>query len=158
MEEVQTIYTSIIKAKRFFIFMLIGISAGTFLTIIVAMRLNSVIIIPIGIFIFWICPTLLFQKNLRKFFTKKATIKFSKEYFSVEIFNRKTEESEYIANNNFSEIISFRAINSTKDDSSFLKINFKNGNKIAYTFLEQHKIGSTTDVTELLINYNVLCY
>jgi hypothetical protein len=153
MEESQTIYTSIINAKRFFISMLLVIGIGTCLTIIIAIKLHSIIVIPIGIFIFWICPTLLFQKKFRNSFTRKATVKFSSDYFSVEIFNRKTEELEHTDNNRLSEIKSFKAINSTKDDSSFLKINFKNGNKAAYTFLGQGKNDSNTDITNLVVNY-----
>lgn len=153
MEESQTIYTSIVNAKRFFISMLLVVGIGTCLTIILAIKLHSIIVIPVGIFIFWICPTVLFQKKFRKFFTRKATVKFDPDYFSVEIFNRKTEELETTDNNDFSEIKSFKIINSAKDDSSFLKINFKNGNNVAYTFLGQGKVGSRTDITELVVNY-----
>jgi hypothetical protein len=153
MEETNTINTSVLSAKGFFIAMLLVIGIGTCLTIVISIKLHNIILIPVGIFIFWICPTLLFQKKFRNYFTRKATVKFSPEYFSVEIFNRKTNELETIDNNNFSEIKSFKAINSAKDDSSFLKINFKNENKVSYTFLGQGKADRTTDITKLFVNY-----
>lgn len=152
MEPLQIVDTHVIDAKKSLIFIIVYVFGGTLLTIISAVKFHSLLLSLILLFIFWLCP-FLFKKQFRKFFTRKATVKFSSDYFSVEIFNRKTEELEHTDNNRFGEIESFKAINSTKDDSSFLKINFKNGNKAAYTFLGQGKRDSKTDITNLVVNY-----
>jgi hypothetical protein len=152
MRPLQIVDTHVIDAKKSLIFIIVYVFGGTLLTIISAVKFHSLLLSLILLFIFWACP-FLFQKQFRKYFTRKATVKFCSDYFSVEIFNRKTEKLEHTGNNRFGEIKSFKVINSTKDDSSFLKINFKNGNKAAYTFLGQGKNDSNTDITNLVVNY-----
>ena len=151
MEQPQKIDTRIINAKSFFIFMLICMGTGTFLTMLIAMTFRHFAIIIIGIFIFSICPTLIFQKKLRKLFTRRAEVIFCKGSFTVKFYNRKTDELERKDENIFDEIKSFKAINSTKDDSSFLKLVFKNEKSVVYTFLEQQSDGDKmTNIIELV--------
>lgn len=153
MEESKTIYTSVINIKHFFVSMLLVVSIGTALTILIAMRFHSEIVIPIGILIFWLGPALFFQNQLRKPFTKKATLNFRNDCISVGIFNKKNGELEQSNKIRFDEIKSFKAMNSTKDDSSFLKINFKNGSKLSYTFLQQSKENTKSSITSLVAEY-----
>jgi len=152
MEQLQTLETYIINSKRSVTFISIYVFGGTLLTIISTIKFHSLPLSLISLFIFWICP-FIFQKQFRSLFTRKATVQFCEKLFSIEIFDRKTGELVSRDENRFEEIKSFKALNSSKDDSSYLKINFKNGSKVAYTFLGQGKTGGETDITKLMVNY-----
>ena len=151
LESNQTITTSIIKARSFFLFMLVIVLLGTGITLILTWV--SRIFIPIGLFIFWIGPLLLFQKKLRGPFLKKITLNFFASKIEFEIYNFVNNDLEKKFESLFDQIDSFKIINSQKDDSSFLKISFKDKTNIAYTFVGQSNEGKSTDITELFMQY-----
>ena len=97
---------------------------------------------------------MLFIKQWRKMFSQKAIVEFNEDFFSVVLCNRKIEKkNEY----KFSDIISYKTTDSAKDDSSFLKLNFINGSKVYYTFLEQdidEKQCITWNVCKYIQSYN----
>jgi hypothetical protein len=57
----QTIESSVIRAKSYFLFMLAIVSIGTGITLLMANI--SKILIPIGLVIFWVGPLLFFKNN-----------------------------------------------------------------------------------------------
>jgi hypothetical protein len=149
MKEDQVINTSVINNKKYFPFISIYIIAGTLLTTFLAIETKVEIVIWIGIFIFWLCP-FLFQNQFRKGFSQYALIRFSQEKFVIELFNTKTGDLNNRIEEQYSEIKSFKAIDSSKDDTAFIKIVLKNGGSIGYTFLNQGKNVNDTDITEAL--------
>ena len=117
-----------------------------------AWMMHLFFIVWIEIFIFWICP-LLFQNQFRKSFIKNANFCFSDEVLNIEILDRETDELERVDKIHYCDVECFRAIDSSKDDSSFLKIIFKNGDYFAYTILGQRKLKTTINITDMVFRY-----
>jgi len=156
MEEIKS---DIINGKRYFLFISLYITLGTLLSMFFAWQLHVFFIVWIGIFIFWICPVL-FQNQFRKGFTQNASFNFSDDTLQVEISNRITDELERTDKINYGDVDCFRAIDSSKDDSSFLRINLRNGDSFVYTILGQRKLKTKTNITDVVFkcfnNYNDL--
>jgi hypothetical protein len=91
------------------------------------------IIMWVGIPVFFITP-LLFRNQIVKIFTKKATVSFSNDFFSIDLFNIRTGDLEKECQYNFNEIETYKIAESTKDDGCYSKLNFINGTKADYTF------------------------
>lgn len=156
MEDVKSV---IINGKKYFLFISLYLTLGTILSTFLACQLHFIFIVWIGIFIFWICP-LLFQNQFRKSFTKNASFNFSDDTLQVEILKRGTDDLERTDQINYRDIDCFRAIDSSKDDSSFLRIDLRNGDSFMYTILGQRKLKTKINITDVVFkyfnNYNVL--
>ncbi len=70
--------------------------------------------------------------------------------FNLQVNHVKSDKVEKDDVFPFDDILSFRIIESSKDDSTFLKFTFKNDSTISYTFLGIGKIGSTDNVSDAI--------
>ena len=158
MEESNEIEAVKLKVAASALFMLFFILLGILLTVLLLSVSFNQIYLFLGVFISAFFPAFIFKKQLRKNFMNKVVIKCSSGCISIDIYNRKTEEldrTEVIA---FNQVKSFRIWISQKDNSCFLKVNFKNGSKISYTFLNDTKKVNNIMVEDALFktfkNYN----
>jgi len=94
---------------------------GTAISMWLAWLLHLFVIVWIGLAVFWVFP-LLFQRYYRKRFTRKAVLSFFDDLFQIEIFDKENNQPEKTEKFNYNEIQSFRVFDSSKDDSSSLKI------------------------------------
>jgi hypothetical protein len=147
-----------INSKNYGLLITAILTFGAIVTVLVGMALSAPLFGFVGLAIFWLGP-LFFENSLRKPFTKKVKLYFSDSDISSEIYNIWTNALESKDEVSFSEIKSFKIMNSTKDDSSFLKLNLKNGKKWSYIFIGQKNDDSKTDVTEIvtecILKYNL---
>lgn len=149
MEEVKSV---IINGKKYFLFISLYITLDILLSIFFAWQLHVFFIVWIGIFIFWICPVV-FQNQFGKGFTQDASFNFSDDTLQVKISNRITDELERIDKINYGDVDCFRAIDSSKDDSLFLRINLRNGDSFVYTILRQRKLKTKINITDVVFRY-----
>ncbi len=148
----QEINTLVINNKNFILFISLYMIVGTLFTSFLAIELKNTIIIWVGIFIFLVLP-FIFKNKFRNIFSKKASLLFEESRLTIELFDFKTEDSLIKENIKYSDIKSFRGINSSKDDSAFIKLFLKNGDSVNYTFLNQGKASNETDVIENLFTF-----
>ncbi len=121
-------------------------------TFYLALELKSFFILAIGTVIIFLSP-LIFQKKFRSRFIKKAALRFNSDQLSIDLSNSRTNVIETSADYKYAEINSFKAADSAKDDSAFIKLKLKNGRTIHYTFLEQGEKKGSKDVTEALAEF-----
>ncbi len=149
MEILKTIDTDIItNRKKFTIFVVIFIVGGTALTGYLVHETHSYLILYFGIFAFFLCP-FIFQKTFRKNFSQSVSVSFSDNLFSVEFKDSFTDNIVRKDTNRFSEIKYFKTWDSSKNDFSTLKLIFKDGTKVNYTFSGQ----KNNDICETDINW-----
>ncbi len=130
----QKIECALIDGKKYFAFILSYIVLGTLLSTAIAWKSHQFFFVWIGIGIFWALPVIL-QKQFQKPFSRQAIFEFSADNLQVHIFSHNQSEEKYeIA---FSEIASFRAIESFKDDSAYLKIFLRDGSSFKYNLIGQ---------------------
>jgi hypothetical protein len=143
-------YGKVVNTKRFLLILSLIITFGSTLTILVDTKYQNIIIALVGVFIFWLGPTVIFAKQFRNLFIRPITVKFEASSFSIKIFNKdlKLTREENIK---YKNIRFFKAINSAKDDITFLKIKFKDGKRVAYSFSEDNEEDST--VSSLIIKH-----
>src|ERR1700760_396908 len=103
--------TTIINGKSFFLFISAYLILGTLLTMWVAWKLHFFAIVWAGIFIFWVCP-FLFQRLFRANFTRSVILSFSENLLIIGVVNKKSNNLEETREIKFSDIQSFRAIDS----------------------------------------------
>lgn len=110
------------------------------------MGVSSFFFVWIGIVIFWAFPVIL-QKQFQKPFSRQAVFEFSADNLQVQIFSHNQSEDKYeIA---FSEIVSFRALESFKDDSAYLKIFLRDGRSFRYNLSGQSSVGKENVVASI---------
>jgi len=157
MNKMDPIDTVIINSQKYALFILLYLILGTALTMYLYWMSREISILFVGFAIFWVCPGV-FQKFFRQKFTRKVIIVFSGDSFSIGHLSKETDEIEKKDENRYEEIKSFRALNSSKDDSSFLRVNFRNWNTAKYSFLGQGEGVGQVDITEKVfdgvISYN----
>lgn len=145
------IETIVINNSRYFTFLMVCGFGGTALFLTASVLLSSFIIFLIGFVTISLSP-LIFSKYLRGLFSKNAILQFENDQFSVDLFNKKSGLLERSDIFTFGQIKSFKAADSEKDDSAFIKLYLNDGRTIYYTFLEQGK-GKGDDVTDVLTYY-----
>ena len=149
MELIQELNTHIINARRYMTLIILILITGTLLTIILA-KVSQIFIV--GIFIFWIGPFFI-QKRLKKPFFRKVCLDFYTDKISIKVFKRGDENLDDELEIFYSQIKAFKTINSSRDDTSFLKIVTKTGRVVKYTFVDQSNEGKSTDVTDVVKKY-----
>lgn len=157
MEKIKSV---IINGKWYFNFLILYVGLGLSLSMVIGINLHYPIVGWCGLFIFFGCPAL-FQKQFRRGFTKKVNFNFSDDALEVETLNRITNELEKFDKINYRDIECFKAIDSSKDDSAFLRINLKNGASFVYTLLDQgNPKAGNINITDVVFknfkNYNDL--
>jgi hypothetical protein len=150
MEQLQ-IETVVINNKNYFTFLLIFFFGGSLLFLLLAIKLSSFIVLGIGIFTIFFSP-LIFQRAFRERFSKNAVLRFDSNQFSVDLISRKTGVLDTHDDFKFEEISSFKASDSAKDDSAFVKLFLKDGRTAYYTFLGQGEENGK-DVIEVLAKF-----
>jgi hypothetical protein len=150
MDNEVEVEASIIKAKAFFLLILVIVCTGTIITWFLSYLSTS--LIPLGLILFWFGPFII-MKSLRAPYVKKMELKFSSEKIGIKLFNQQNEEPEEDYSIDYSQIQSFKVYNSTKDDSSFLKIVCKDRPSISYTFIGQSNDGNISNITSLFVKY-----
>jgi hypothetical protein len=153
MEESKDLNATIIKSTAYFFFMLLCISTGSLLTILLVFITYNKFYAFIGMFISIFFPGFIFKKQLRKPFINRVDIKCSSETISVEIYNRKTQELEKTDVIELNQVKCFKLWASVKDDACSFKVNFKNGDKISYMFLNDTKNVKKVKVEDVLSKY-----
>jgi hypothetical protein len=119
--------------------------------VLVALALKNPNFVLAGI-ILWLLPFIL-QNKFRKPFSKRAAIRFDDNGIFIQVSKFGGDVIEKTDDNLFADISSFRVMDSSKDDSSFLRLIFKDGTSKKYTFLGQGKSDSKQDVSELTFEY-----
>lgn len=151
MDELE-IKTVVINNRRYFFFLLVftfGIVAiGMFLAMVTLSFVYAAAAIIGAIF-----TPFIFQKGFRRDFTKTALLRFDHVKFSIDLLNIKTGDLERHNEIRYDEIKYFKAADSAKDDSAFLKLYCRNGQHLLYTFLEQGKGEKSTDIVEVFPKY-----
>lgn len=125
-------------------------TAGILFGLAVAIRAIWVFFIlwPISMFIPFV-----FQNKFRRRFSKNAVLKFDNEQVIVDLGDLRTG---YILSHNefkYEDIKYIKAANSAKDDSSSVKLIFKDGSKKNYTFTGQGEGKGDTDVVGTFAKY-----
>jgi|GEM_PF-2358400 Flp pilus assembly protein TadB len=151
MEDLQ-IDTITINSNKYVIFLIIFSFGSAGASLFLAIELHTFLIAAIGIACIFFGP-LIFQKKFRSRFIKKATLRFSNDQLSIDLSNPRTNVMEAHADYKYAHINSFKAADSAKDDSAFIKLKLKNGRTIHYTFLEQGEKKRSKDVTEALAEF-----
>ena len=143
----QKIECAVIDGKKYFAFVLSYIIIGTLLSTAIAWKSHHFFFVWIGLVIFWVFPGI-FQKQFQKPFSTQAAFNFSPGNLQVQLFSSRQAGKEYeIA---FSDIASFRAIESFKDDSAYLKLFLRDGSSFKYNLIGQNK---KENVVELIFAY-----
>jgi hypothetical protein len=152
MEIDKKIETTIVNVKSILLFISIYIFGGTLLFMLLTIKLRIISIAVAGFIIFWICP-FIFQKRFRKPFSRRMDVLFGNEFISLNLYDNKSGlvNKEQIIK--YDQINAFRIIDSSKDDSSFLKFSFRNGESVTYTFIGQSAFNSSQNVSENLFEY-----
>ena len=150
MEKLQ-IETVVINNKNYFIFLLIFFFGGGLLSLTLAVALSLFWVGGIGIVGVFFSP-LIFQKTFRERFSKNAVLRFDSNHFSVDLISRKTGVLDTHDDFKFEEINSFKASDSAKDDSAFVKLYLNDGRTAYYTFLGQGEENGK-DVIEVLARF-----
>jgi len=151
MENTTPMNAIVINTKKYAIYILTYMLGGIFLSALFAWKLGHEILLWIGVFVFGICP-IIFKRQFRRKFTKKATIKCSVETICINTIDRETEETIESQEFRYSEIESYKAMNSSTENSSLLKLYLKNKEKVSYTFLEQ-KADDISSVINVVSRY-----
>jgi hypothetical protein len=150
----ESISSIIIYTKKFALSLFLFMGIGTSLTIAIALKLSYPSIGYLGFFIFFICPILV-MKYIRKFFEKKMEIIFHNDYVNFQLFNLKTGIQEDQNDFKYNEIESCGLV-VTESISSTLSLNFCNGDKVLYTFIETnsntHSEGSIGEIIYKLMS------
>lgn len=142
-----TIITNITSLTLIIISILLG---GTALGLWVMFYLHSLIVSIIIIGVSFFFPAI-FMKRIRRNSIEEVTIEFHTDYFSLAFFDRNSYEFRRKDEIKYSEISSLKVIESSKDDSSFIKLYYKTGTKTVYRFLDQ--ISKNTNVIPLILKY-----
>lgn len=145
--ESKTIDTFLIKGERYTVFITAYIFIGVTLTAILALLTHIEAIIWIGMALFIVAPGL-FANFFRKSFTQQVKLLFADELLYIE----KVEKYETI-NIYYGEIQSVRVIDSTKDDSLFLRVFFKDKTSLKFTFVKQSSKYLKVPVSEVLFQF-----
>lgn len=156
MDQIEIKEIKVINATHFSLFILVYLLGGLALTAFIAKLSGHEFILWIGGVIFALCP-ILFKKQYRSYFTKLISIRISKKSIVVEHCNKATGEVEQETEYKYDEIESYQMIKSGYDYSSFIKLYFKDGSKIGYTFLEQRNSdnsGIIYKISEYIREYN----
>ncbi len=132
----KIITTTIITNIKGLVLIIVSIIlGGTSLALWVLLSFHYLFTSLIIIFISFFFPVI-FMKRIRSNSVEDVTIRFCADYLSLKYFDRnlfdfKTDDIKY------SQINSLMVIESAKDDSSFIKLYFKDGTKSVYRFLDQ---------------------
>jgi hypothetical protein len=145
----------LINNKKYSIFLVVFFLGGVGLALGLSIALSSFVIGSIGIFAVFISPVI-FGKFLKAAFIKNAMLRFDNDHFSVDQINRKTGIVDIHDDFKYEEIASFKAADSAKDDSAFVKLFLNDGRTAYYTFLEQGK-ADDKDVAKVLSDF-ILAY
>jgi hypothetical protein len=138
--------------KKFIIFVFIFIFGGVTLTGYLFQTTHSLAFLFIGIFAFLVFP-FIFKKTFRKRFSQSVSVSFLDNLFSIEFKDSITDDFVRNEIHTFSDIKYFRTWDSSKNDFSTLKLIFKDGSKINYTFSGQKNDGiCETDINWLFRN------
>lgn len=149
MGNLEVVETDVISnPNRFTLFVIVFLITGTALTMYLFFWTGSFYILCFGIFFFFGFP-FIFQRLFRKGFSKNVLVSFTKEYFSVEFKDAETDRVFKTDINRFDQIKLFKTYDSSKNDFSNLKLIFKNGTKLSYTFSGQ----KNDDICETDINW-----
>ena len=140
------------KRTKFAVFVIFYLLVSIALIAYLFYLTKSSIILWGGMFIFMFYP-FLFPKSFRKRFSQDVSVSFSDNLFSVEFKDLYVEDILRKDINRFSEIKYFRTWDSRKNDFSTLKLIFKDGRKVNYTFSGQENDDSCeTDINLLFKN------
>jgi hypothetical protein len=148
----ESIQTKVINVKKYALFLALYMILGTGITMWLVFTFRIVMIIWIGVIITFFAP-LLFQRQFRKRYSRQAILSFFDDYLCIEILdplnNQPVKKDEFT----YSDIGSFRVFDSSKDDSSSLKIMLRNGMRYAYTFIEQDTGKLKVHITDQIFKY-----
>ena len=144
-----TINTCVINRMRYAGFLFIFFGGGVLLLMFFSSILDSSYIMYIGLGILAV-SLLLFQKKFRDGFTKNAVVDFSNDSIKVELFNRNTNNLEKTDEYKYNAIKSFKAQDSSRDDSCILKLSLEDGSTVLYTFLGQGTAKNQIDIMGLI--------
>ena len=145
------INTLLINRVKYSIFLCIYLGGLILASVLISIDLRT--IVP-----FYFCAglpiiiLLILEKKVRNYFTKKASILLFDDKLTIKLFDRKTDELYNAQEFEFCEINSFRAQDSSKDDSFVLNINLVNGKKFSYIFLGQGMGKGEINFTDVLFN------
>ncbi len=147
--EVRTVVINNKKYAAFIVIFCFGVAGiGMFLSI----RTLSFVYGAVGIIAAIFIP-FIFEKGFRRDFTKTAILQFGNDKFSIDLLNIRSQQLEQHNEFKYSEIKFFKAADSTKDDSAFLKLYLRDGRFFLYTFLEQGKGNGDMDIVEAFPKY-----
>ena len=152
MEPTKTVKTVVINAGSFALLITVFISVGVIVTGLLTWELRMPYLPLIGLAIVFFAP-MLFQKKFRSRFIKNALLEFFPDHFTVELTDPRTGSLLRKDENDISKLTSFKALDSAKDDSSFLKLLFADGRRVSYTFLGQGKEDGKDDIIEIVSQY-----
>lgn len=136
MEPTKSTSAQIIRAGAYTGVIAVFIIAGVILTGWLTWVLRMLYLPFLGLAIFFLLP-FIFQKQFRSRFVTSAVLKFFPDGFTVELTNPRTGALVRKDENRYNAIKAFKALNSAKDDSSFLKLLFAEGDTVSYTFVGQ---------------------
>jgi len=152
MEPSKTVRTTVINARYFASFLVVFIFAGVLLTGFLTLKLRMPYLPFIGVAIVFSAP-MVFEKKFRSRFIKNALLEFFPDHFTVELTHPRTGAILRKDENDLNRITSFKALDSVKNDSSFLKLRFADGRSVSYTFLGQGQGDEKDDIIEIVGQY-----
>lgn len=156
--EIKTSFLKTSKLLLFVLCLIIFILVSLLSTLFVINKYRtgfSIIIISVGVILFFILPILFFNKRI-SLFANKAILILSSDFLKIYTLNKKTlnikERHEYLYN----DIKAFQIAESKANTSSYLKLVLKNGKKIKYSFFEQtdNKQNVLKNVQVFFTSYN----
>ena len=122
------------------------------MSLVIAIALKSFFICAIGLIGFFFGP-LIFEKKFRGWFSKRATLEFDNDKLSMDLNNRQTGKLIAHYDYEFDKIKFYKAADSAKDDSAFIKLIFNDNSSAYYTFLEQGERAGGKDVIGTFVEF-----
>lgn len=145
----EPINTTIITNRtKFIVFVVFFITGGTALTGYLFYLSKSIFLLSMGIFIFYLFPVI-FQKVFRKPFSQNILVTFSENGFITEFSKPDKNNQMKTEIVRLENVKQFKASVENNNDFSTLKIIFKDGSKLNYTFSGQ----KNDNISETDINF-----
>ncbi len=151
MENSTQINAFVINGKKYNAFIFIYLFVGMIALIFLAFALRNYLLIFVSVAIFFGVPTI-FEKRIRKPFSKKAQCVFFNDRFVITLYNINNVDTETENMYKYNEIGSFNTSSAPRNDLTSLKIYLKDGSKIGYTFYGQIRNGKK-DINGLFFDY-----
>ncbi len=150
LETVETIILN--KPRKYSLFILLYIVLGFSIIAYLFFETNNIAILFCGFLAISFSP-LIFQKQFRRGFSQKATVKFFNDSISLVLKDISTDRFITEDTHRFDEIKAIKAVKGFRNDFTNLKLLLKNHSQKIYTFSNQYSSDKTPNIHFLIRKY-----